>query len=498
MPRSTQIGLVCLTFLAYVLRVPGLFANHFHADEALFASWARLIAVWRDPLLQTQLVDKPPLLFYLQALFYPMQGPVEWAARLPNFIASILLVPLVAVLVWRLYGQATTAVWAAVIITLSPLCVQFSATGFTDPLLTVWLVLALVCVAGVVSRGAVVAAGVCFALAVLSKHQAWLFGPLLVGVVVWRGWRWREGGWWLVGFGPVAALLWLWEMGRTGAFALWSQQMSNFGGLRLIWSWEIWPRWWAWLDLGQQALGSWLLVGGLVLSGFVLLGRLYRFEKGEALIDGWLVVYGGGYFLFHWLVAVPVWDRYLLPLMPLLAIVLARGGWCFYGGCMAIWGRADYGVVGSDGRRGPMFAWVSTRFYYGVGGLLLVMWLLPAAWQARHGGFLLGGYSQADEGAAMVAAFLAEEPYGTVLYDHWYSWHWRYHLFDKRVFVHWFPHPAALAEDLMVFGGDEQTRYVALPNTAVSLPVKRAIYEADFQLQAVVSSTHQTLYQIVP
>ena len=79
--------------LGAALRLRGLFANTFHADEALFASWARLIAVWRDPLLLTQPVDKPPLLFYSQALFYPLFGPVEWAARLPSLLASLLLIP---------------------------------------------------------------------------------------------------------------------------------------------------------------------------------------------------------------------------------------------------------------------------------------------------------------------------------------------------------------------------------------------------------------------
>ena len=45
---------VVIIWLGAALRLRGLFANTFHADEALFASWARLIAVWRDPLLITQ------------------------------------------------------------------------------------------------------------------------------------------------------------------------------------------------------------------------------------------------------------------------------------------------------------------------------------------------------------------------------------------------------------------------------------------------------------
>ena len=147
-----RLRITAITLLAAVFRTHALFANSFHADEALFASWARLIAVWRDPLLVTVPVDKPPLLFYLQALFFPMQGPVEWAARLPNFIASIVLVPLVSVLVLRWWGDEKTdssavlkaSVFAAFLVAVSPIHIQFSATAFTDPLLTVLLVSGLV------------------------------------------------------------------------------------------------------------------------------------------------------------------------------------------------------------------------------------------------------------------------------------------------------------------------------------------------------------------
>ena len=113
MNRSEKWWLAGWSGAALFFRLPGLFANRFHADEALFASFARTIAVWHDPLLQMQPVDKPPLLFYAQALFYPLLGPVEFAARLPNFVVSILLVPLTGVLAWRLFREGKTAVFNA-------------------------------------------------------------------------------------------------------------------------------------------------------------------------------------------------------------------------------------------------------------------------------------------------------------------------------------------------------------------------------------------------
>ena len=69
-------GLSSTILLGAALRFHGLFANRLHADEALSAPWARLLAVWRDALLLPLAVDKPPLPFYLLAIFSPLLGPL--------------------------------------------------------------------------------------------------------------------------------------------------------------------------------------------------------------------------------------------------------------------------------------------------------------------------------------------------------------------------------------------------------------------------------------
>jgi 4-amino-4-deoxy-L-arabinose transferase-like glycosyltransferase len=181
MRGQSRFWLVAIILLGALVRWRGLFANTFHADEALFASYARLIGVWRDPLLNSQLVDKPPLLFYLQALFYPIMGtPAPWVARLPNFFASLLLIPLTASLAWRLYRTWLPVLAAALFIALSPYTVQFSATAFTDPLLAALLAasLLLTVAAGGPGRRPLLA-GLLFGLAIATKHQALLFAPLI-------------------------------------------------------------------------------------------------------------------------------------------------------------------------------------------------------------------------------------------------------------------------------------------------------------------------------
>lgn len=128
---------------------------------------------------------------------------------------------------------------------------------------------------------------------------------------------------------------------------------------------------------------------------------------------------------------------------------------------------------------------------------VFLLFLLPSAIAARNGRLPIGGQPGADQGAAQIAEFLADAPYGTVLYDHWYSWQWRYHLFDKRVFVSWFPHGQALAQELAVFGDDGYDRYLALPDTAVAHPVYRVVWAAGFDLQPAASAGDIRLFLLV-
>ncbi|MBP7592683.1 MAG: phospholipid carrier-dependent glycosyltransferase [Chloroflexi bacterium] len=555
-----KVGLWSAVGITAVFRFHALFANTFHADEALFATWARFIATWRDPLLLTQAVDKPPLLFYLQALFYlyPVLGPTEIAARLPNFIASILLVPLVGVWAWRLYGDEVTAVLAALLLALSPFAIQFSATAFTDPLLTFWLVAAFVAATkmaphhrktvqeqvgttqeqvgtaqeqvgtaqeqvgtaqeqigttqeqvgttqeqvgtaqeqvgttqeqvGTTQEQVGTApqaflAAFCFSLAVAAKYQAWLFLPLLLGLGWLQGWRRREWARFVLGLLPVLALLLAWDAARGGGLALWSAQMGNYGGVRLIWSWELWPRLAAWLRMWRW-LFVWPAWGVIVVVALLrpfLPSNWTRMNTDEHGLtrhySQFLALFIAAYFLLHWFLAVPVWDRYLLPLLPLVALLVAR--------------LLTQLVQSLSALRTPHFA---LRLL----ALLVLITLLIPAWGGRNGRYPIGGQPQADGGAAQIAALLDDAPYGTVLYDHWYSWQWGYHLFWRRVYVNWLPYPAVLTEDLAVFGDDGSPRYLVLPLGQPALPFRRAVAEAGFQLTPIPTAAPTTmqLYRI--
>jgi 4-amino-4-deoxy-L-arabinose transferase-like glycosyltransferase len=499
LPFSVKRWLLFLFFLGFFLRLPGLFANTFHADEALFTSWARWVRSGHDPFLLTQQVDKPPLLVYLQTAVFLLFPPTAmWSARLPNWIASLLLPLLLGRKVWRWFGEGETAVIATLFLTLAPLAIQFSPTAFTDPLLTFFLWLSLPEMErrqtqknadqSAKSAKSLIWSGFFFGCALLTKHQAWLFLPLIVAMGWLLGWQWQDWRRWLAGWLPLFLLLVGWEVGRNGRFLLWQQQLDNFGGLRLIWSWELWSRLLVWGALGKTAVGGSFIAILLILCLGWLLWRVAH------PLDGVFALYVISYLAFHWLLAIPVWDRYWLPLLPLLAVVLGRGLQELRIGRGQTRTNADKSV---ESAKSLIFIYRSLRFNQQMATILLLL-MLPTAVQAQNGRFALGGYPQADDGAAVVGHYLAAQPYGTVLYDHWYSWQWRYHLFNQRVYVSWFPYPEALADDLQVFGGGEGARFLVLPPGDSGQPVRRAVESAGFWLRPVSlpTPTRMTLYEV--
>lgn len=477
--RSATI-VVLLTLLAAALRFHGLFVEGLHADEALFATWARMIGTWRAPLLGGELVDKPPLLFYTQAVFYPLVGTASpWVARLPNMAASILMVPLTARLVWNLFEDGLAMVVAAILVSCSPLLVQFSATSFTDPLMTAFLIASLVSASAQATgaRRRATVGGFLLGLAMATKHQAVLFIPLYLAIAWLSGMDRRAWRPWLAGLlAPLLGIA-LWQLARGGGIGLWVRQMEGFGGLRLAWSWELWSRLEAWADLWSTFIGAPVLAFALLLFTPVFLALLIQHQNRRTALDQAILLFLVFYSLSHWFVAVPVWDRYLLPVALLAAVLL---------------GRFVSRVLGFVLPELPLPARATAT-----GAVVLFFMLMaPAGVAAREGEFAIGAQQRGPAGVVVVANELADAPYGSVLYDHWYSWQWRYYLMDSGVYVSWFAHPAALVADLDTFFDGEEARYLALPADSPALPVQRALQEAGYTLHATRLAPDMTLYLI--
>ncbi|MEM9777561.1 MAG: glycosyltransferase family 39 protein, partial [Chloroflexota bacterium] len=386
--RQFKWGLLAITLLGAFFRFPGLFENTFAADEALFAMWARYIATWRDPLLFNvpTAVDKPPLLFYLQGLFYPLQGPVEWAARLPNFLSSIMLIPLVGIIACELTkGNLKRSLLASAIVAFSPMAMQFSATAYTDPLLTFLVTVAVW--HSVRNRELPQKSALWLGIAFWAKYQAVLFVPL-IWLLLWghkvNKWNWDKVFRWSAVFGGCLTALFVWDAVSGSGIDLVSRQVSSYGGVALTPAAEWLPRLHAWGNLFTFVPGFvfvWAFPPFFVV--FLLFNR--QVIVGYQLANRYLLGFVIYFLLFHWLVNIQPWDRYLLPLVPVFALWVVT---------------IPRRLVSYNGKVLETFALLA----------LAILFLVLQAMPARVGGYPVGGRPDNDDGAAAIAQTIIDEP----------------------------------------------------------------------------------------
>ncbi len=475
---------IALAAVAWALRLLPTWSNRFHPDEALYGYWGLLIGRGRDMWLATVPVYKPPLLPYLIAGAQMLLGNSEFATRWPGLTAGMLMVPLTAALARSLYRERAVAAMAAVGAALSPFAILFSTTAFTDPLMVALGLAACVAMA----RGRAGWAGILAGLACAAKQTGLVWVVLAAGIGMVRlsaqgvgrsavcGCAFRFAG----GSLMVAGLMLAWDAVRAtqGAPGFWGMGIAGYGGLRLIWPQELGTRLRGWGDLVGYVFVS-PVVNGALLLGLPLLtwhALTRRRYTGEALTDLLLVSFVLVYLLIHWLWAFAVWDRYLLPLVPVLAILLAR-------------------VPGVFANRRSGKAAICC--------VVLALCLIRPAVNAAHSRYPIGGDHGAYDGIEQVAAFLRELPEGSVVYHHWLGWHYDYYLFDAPVYLAYWPTPAWLARDVQAFGWKEP-RYIAFPSWESSDRVAWALASVGYHLVPTLTTTRRdgsrsfTVYRILP
>ena len=482
-------ALTALLLLAWALRIFPLSSNCLHPDEALYGYWGLLIERGRSPWLATVPVYKPPLLPYLIAGGQALFGNSNFVVQLPGLAAGMLMTPLVAALARSLYHDRGTTVVSAISVALSPLAILFSATAFTDPLM---VTLGLgACAAAARDRPRW--AGALVGLSCAAKQTGLVWLPLTLGfhliqasdtqaqssqstrfsigrkqrLVSLRSLKRRSlpiVGYFLLPF----SLVFVWDGVRValGAESFWRLGVSGYGGMRLIWPQQLWSRMYNWAKLMRYFFVSPVLNAALLLGLPVLAGRAVtrrRYTR-ESLVDLYLVYFSLFYLLIHWLGAFPIWDRYLLPLAPVLAILLGR-----------ITSLAASRVHLIIPRRSSLLAC----------HLSLVICLAGPAWNATHSRYPVGGDHGVYDGIDQVASFLRDQPVGAVVYQHWLGWHYNYHLFDAPIYQAYWPTPAWLAQDVRVFGV-EDARYVVFPSWESSARVERAVADVGYELNPVL------------
>lgn len=289
---ASRPGLIlgAILLLALLFRISLIASVRFHSDEALFAQWGLLIATGQDIFLQTEIVDKPPVFFYVLALFLRVFGPTETAARLPNILASLAGIAIVYELAREMFDQRA-ALLSALVLACSPFHIQFASTVFTDPLM---VTLALgACLLAL--KGRYGPAGLAMGLAAMTKPTALFFFPLLLFLGMRRLPRrqWRHtvsaGVYLCSGFIVLIAAAALWDLViRVDAPQVLDTGMSHYGGMQILSLVEAWPRLTEWLGLLQFFTGSVLLNGVLVVGLPVLLIHgLWRRDPDRRWLFDW-------------------------------------------------------------------------------------------------------------------------------------------------------------------------------------------------------------------
>jgi 4-amino-4-deoxy-L-arabinose transferase-like glycosyltransferase len=423
-------------------------------------------------------------------------GGTEFGARLPSLIASTLSVALLFRFARAIYpGQA--AATAALALAASPMAISFAHTLFTDTFLTAFLLLALLLAA----RRRWPESGWAFGLAFACKQSALFFLPLMMAIGVVQFFGQARGASDNSAFSARAAvpgflrpallcvlIVFGWDFARQASIPFWTQGYADNTPGRLVRSNEIWPRMAAWLDLLQYPVApAGALTLALGLPVLLISGRRSR----PALYDLALAAFAAVFLAGYWLFAFNVWDRYLLILTPILALLFARV-------VVVAAGRLSHFAhrLLRPGRRGG--GWASR-----LAALLLALCLLPSALLASQSGFPIGGDHGAYDGIDEIARTLKTAPIGSVLYDHWLSWELGFYLFDGPAYIAWMPGPGVLADDLRAFGR-ASPRYMVAPSWESFAETQTAIEAAGFTVE-ILNQTYRrdgslsfTLYRIVP
>jgi hypothetical protein len=484
-----------LCLLAFALQLGPAFDNRFHPDEALFSSWALKIARGENVLLSGLPIDKPPLLIYTTAIGFFFFGQTEIAARLPNLIASVISV----LLVYRLArgtGDRGRGTIAALLYTFSPFVISFAPTAFLDPMMIMFGLASLVAA----SRHRMGWAGIMLGLSFATKVQGLFFLPL-VFIFQGTGGKGQRAGRkfqvssfkfilsplhlvilsFIIGLASIIIAVLLWDRLRGGA-PFWLQQSINYGGIRLIYPSEVGPRLIGWLSFLPYFFGP--IVGAISLIVIPIglwLDLKYHARSHEALIDLLLLAYLIGFIAFHWLLAFQIWDRYLLLVVPITALLIGR-----------------FITRMLDSFKDHLVTLSPSHLV-----IFAIILCLPYALGASKSQYPIGSDHGANDGIDQVADYLKTLPSGTVVYDHWLAWELSYYLGEGQVYLAYFDTPSALADDLRVFDRGED-RYVVFPARESPDKSSDAIKVFGFQMTPVYSTINRfnqtsfTIFKIIP
>ena len=429
-------------------------------------------------------LDKPPLSIYASALAMRLFAVTaddtgvldldiyhgEFASRLPNIFASIILVAVTIRLTRELYDNPPIALLAGALLTLSSYRIAFSATAFTDILM---ITLSMTSLLFIIRRHWGVS-GLFFALALASKLQAIFFLPLLIAVIWLRG----HLAWGVITrfllftlIGVVAFILWDSTRPEESVFALaFANNLSDISSTSPVDT--IPDQVIRWLNFGEHIFGS------AVLTTVVLLASLLSLKTKNVQttrINRFIFLWMIGYVSIHLIANLNVFDRYLLIILPFICILGAYGSWQFWQWQPVQSSFAKYVLAGACLIALALSAWIASEQFIGIGGDD-------------------GKHAEIDD----LANYLNEKPVATVIYDHWLGWELGYYMGqwnDKRRV--YYPTPEEMIRGAQALD-EPQPRYFPAPADAEITVWLNGFRDADFRVSEDYRNEGFLVYEIVP
>ena len=439
-----QVAVGMAMLIAVLLPLNLFTVQPLHHDEALYATWGLKIASGDDFWLSDTPIDKPPLYPYALAAAMKLLGATEAAIRTPSLLATALIVLLTFWIGHKLYGNSV-GVLAAWLVALSPFILLFAPTAFTDPML-VALVLAG-CVAALYKHAGW--AGFLLGLAIATKQQGIFFTLLPIGILaiysdsVATFWRF------MLKFGLVLLLTlipaFIWDFTRNQPSGFLELSLANYGGLTFDPT-GFADRWPDFIDLlyyrtGSSLLNTILLIGVVPLLAFGI-WQLSK-NRGEAqadklrvalLADAGFLIFVIGFLVIHSIFSFQVWDRYVLGLIPLLALPLAR--------ILLL----PWFIFKTHSKNPSQAAFIGAVYGIGLAVLLLVVQVRPVL-EAVNARYPLGSNSHAMQGVDQIVAYLrGNAGANTTLYHRYLGTHWRFYLLDYPYDLQYWEAPRELVE----------------------------------------------------
>lgn len=526
------VGLGLAVISAVLLPLNLLTMQRLHHDEALYATWALQIVSGDDPWLTDTPVDKPPLYLYALAGAVGLLGPTEAATRAPSLVFTGLSVLLTFWLGHRLYNNGV-ALLAAWLVALSPFVLLFAPTTFTDPMMMALALAGCVAAAYNKAGWAGFFMALAISTKQPAMFFVPLpVGLLLLHSIIpatdnrppyiFSSARLSRQGLWIYALALVLTLLpaLIWDFSRHQPSGFFEQSALNYGGLSLDIP-GFGERWQGFVELLYYATASPVL-NIIFLTGCPLLliyglWQVYRkpatpvkITRGNSLelegtrgyvdtlrvpksscefpdfhsplwsqrdcptlqktLTDWLLALFIPFFLLaHSLLSFQVWDRYLLGLMPFLALLLAR---------ILLLPRSILKDFKADAGTRRQF-WPALM-YAGLIIWLLGYTLVTPVQDAVHARYPLGSNSHALRGIEQITAYLqGQVGANNTLHHRWLGTHWRFYLWGYPYDLQYWGTPDELTAKA------KPGHYLAHPTWQSDTELRLALFEAGLILQEI-------------